>query len=372
MIKKIGIPKEVKKDEGRVSLIPEHIAQFTGLADIFVESGAGLGSGFSDKDYTKAGAKIVDSPTELYGNSDIICKVKEPQEQEFELLDSSHVLFGYLHLASNLDLTKKLLEKKLTGIATEMIMDNTIYPLLIPMSKIAGNLAIQKGMQFLEYSSGGKGVLLSSISEKKNAKVTVIGCGEVGKSSISKAISIGANVTAIDLNEKVLEDLKKVYGDSINTLKGDTKESTNAIRSADLVIGAVLIPGKKPPVVIKNEDISKMEKGTVIIDVAIDQGGCVETSKPTTHGDPTYIVDDVVHYCVANMPGGVPRTSTLALNNATLPFLVKLANKGYQKALSEDKNFLAGLNVHKGQVTYKAVADVFGHNFVEPGEAIKH
>ena len=159
MIKKIGIPKEVKKDEGRVSLIPEHIAQFTGLADIFVESGAGLGSGFSDKDYTKAGAKIVDSPTELYGNSDIICKVKEPQEQEFELLDSSHVLFGYLHLASNLDLTKKLLEKKLTGIATEMIMDNNIYPLLIPMSKIAGNLAIQKGMQFLEYSSGGKGVL---------------------------------------------------------------------------------------------------------------------------------------------------------------------------------------------------------------------
>ena len=357
MIKKIGIPKEVKKDEGRVSLIPEHISQFTGLADIFVESGAGLGSGFSDKDYTKAGAKIVDSPAELYGNSDIICKVKEPQEQEFELLDSSHVLFGYLHLASNLDLTKKLLEKKLTGIATEMIMDNTIYPLLIPMSKIAGNLAIQKGMQFLEYSSGGKGVLLSSISEKKNAKVTVIGCGEVGKSSISKAISIGANVTAIDLNEKVLEDLKKVYGDSINTLKGDTKESTNAIRSADLVIGAVLIPGKKPPVVIKNEDISKMEKGTVIIDVAIDQGGCVEKVKANTHSEPFTVRDGVLVSAIANLPGAVPKTSSIELSTALQKYVYFLLEEDWFENYKNDKNLSPSLQIHNGLLLSEEVGD---------------
>ena len=357
MIKKIGIPKEVKKDEGRVSLIPEHISQFTGLADIFVESGAGLGSGFSDKDYTKAGAKIVDSPTELYGNSDIICKVKEPQEQEFELLDSSHVLFGYLHLASNLDLTKKLLEKKLTGIATEMIMDNTIYPLLIPMAKIAGNLAIQKGMQFLEYSSGGKGVLLSSISEKKNAKVTVIGCGEVGKSSISKAISIGANVTAIDLNEKVLEDLKKVYGDSINTLKGDTKESTNAIRSADLVIGAVLIPGKKPPVVIKNEDISKMEKGTVIIDVAIDQGGCVEKVKANTHSEPFTVRDGVLVSAIANLPGAVPKTSSIELSTALQKYVYFLLEEDWFENYKNDKNLSPSLQIHNGLLLSEEVGD---------------
>ena len=200
MIKKLGVPKEVKQDEGRVALIPEHLTQFTGLADIFVESGAGQGSGFSDKDYESAGAKILGSAEELYKSSEIICKVKEPQEQEFDFLKPSHVLFGYLHLASNLSMTKMFLEKKLTGIATEMIMDGNQYPLLIPMSKIAGNLAIQKGMQFLEYSSEGKGLLLSSISDESNSKVVVIGCGEVGRASIDKSIQIGASVAAIDLS----------------------------------------------------------------------------------------------------------------------------------------------------------------------------
>ena len=212
MIKKLGIPKEVKQDEGRIALIPEHITQFTGLADIFVETQAGFGSGFTDKDYEDAGAKIVHSAEELYEISEIICKVKEPQPQELELLNSSHVLFGYLHLSSNISLTKALLDKKLTGIATEMIMDGNEYPLLIPMSRIAGNLAIQKGMQFLEYSSQGKGVLLSSISGEKNSKVTIIGCGEVGRASIHKSVQIGASVTAIDVNEKTLEDLKNKYG----------------------------------------------------------------------------------------------------------------------------------------------------------------
>ena len=222
MIKKLGIPKEIKKDEGRVSLIPKHITQFTGLADIFVETEAGLGSGFTDKDYEAAGAKIVSNAKELFEVSEIICKVKEPQSEELEMLNSSHVLFGYLHLASNLSLTKTLLDKKLTGIATEMIMDGKDYPLLIPMSKIAGRLAVQKGMQFLEYSSQGKGVLLSTISGERNSKVTVIGCGEVGKSSIHKSIQVGASVTAIDLNENILRDLKNKYEENITTLLSGT------------------------------------------------------------------------------------------------------------------------------------------------------
>ena len=357
MIKKIGIPKEVKKDEGRVSLIPEHITQFTGLADIFLESGAGIGSGFSDSHYIEAGAKIVNSAEELYGNSDIICKVKEPQEQEFDLLNSSHVLFGYLHLASNLDLTKKLLEKKLTGIATEMIMDNSTYPLLIPMSKIAGNLAIQKGMQFLEYSSGGKGVLVSSISEKKNSNVTVIGCGEVGKSSISKAINIGANVTAIDLNEKVLEDLKKVYGDSINIIKGDTQESTDAIRSADLVVGAVLIPGKRPPIIISNEDISKMEKGTVIVDVAIDQGGCVEDVKVNTHSEPFENREGVLISAIANLPGAVPKTSSIELSTALQKYVHFLLEEDWFENYKNDKNLSPSLQIYNGLLLSEEVGD---------------
>ena len=229
MIKKLGIPKEVKQDEGRIALIPEHITQFTGLADIFVETQAGVGSGFTDEDYKQAGATIVSSAEELYGTAQIICKVKEPQPEEFELLNSDHVLFGYLHLASNLSLTKILLEKKLTGIATEMIMSGKEYPLLIPMSKIAGNLAIQKGMQFLEYSSKGKGLLLSSISGERNSKVTVVGCGEVGRSSIHKSIQIGASVTAIDINEDILNELKDQYGEKITTLVSRSDSAINAI-----------------------------------------------------------------------------------------------------------------------------------------------
>ena len=357
MIKKIGIPKEVKKDEGRVSLIPEHITQFTGVADILIESGAGIGSGFSDSNYIEAGAKIVNSAQELYGNSDIICKVKEPQEQEFDLLNSSHVLFGYLHLASNLELTKKLLEKKLTGIATEMIMENNTYPLLIPMSKIAGNLAIQKGMQFLEYSSGGKGVLVSSISDKKKSKVTVIGCGEVGKSAISKAINLGANVTAIDLNENVLEDLKECYGDTINILKGDTYESKNAIISSDLIIGSVLIPGKKPPVVISNEDISKMEKGTVIIDVAIDQGGCIENVKANTHSEPFENRDGILISAIANLPGAVPKTSSIELSTALQKYVHFLLEEDWFENYKNDKNLRPSLQLHNGLLLSDEVGD---------------
>ena len=360
MIKKLGIPKEVKQDEGRVALIPEHITQFTGLADIFVETQAGVGSGFTDEDYKQAGAKIVSSAEELYGTAQIICKVKEPQPEEFELLNSDHVLFGYLHLASNLSLTKILLEKKLTGIATEMIMSGKEYPLLIPMSKIAGNLAIQKGMQFLEYSSKGKGLLLSSISDEKNSKVTVIGCGEVGRSSIHKSIQIGASVTAIDINEDILNELKNQYGENITTLVSGSESATNAIRSADLVVGAVLLPGRKPPIVITEEDINSMEKGSVIVDVAIDQGGCVENIQKTTHTKPIYKHCGVNLYAVTNMPGKVPRTSTYALTNATFGFALKLANDGLDGALESSAPLTKGLNTFGGKIYCSAVSRSLG------------
>ena len=357
MIKKIGIPKEVKKDEGRIALIPEHITQFTGIADIFVESQAGLGSGFSDEDYLSAGAKILDSAEELYKTSEIICKVKEPQDQEFDLLHSSHVLFGYLHLASNLSMTKKLLEKKLTGIATEMIMDGEQYPLLIPMSKIAGNLAIQKGMQFLEYSSNGKGLLLSSISGDRKSKVTVIGCGEVGRAAIHKSIKVGALVTAVDLNEQILDELKNKYGDDITTVIGETSEAVNAIRNADLVVGAVLLPGRKPPIVISEEDINKMEQGTVVIDVAIDQGGCVENVKPNTHSDPFVIRDGVIVSAIANLPGAVPKTSSIELSTALQKYVDYLLVDDWFEKYKNDVNLSPSLQIHNGMLLSSEVGD---------------
>ena len=357
MIKKFGIPKEVKEDEGRVSLIPEHISQFTGIADIYVETGAGIGSGFSDKDYTTAGAKVIDSAEELYSISEIICKVKEPQHEEYNFLKPEHILFGYLHLASNMELTKKLLEKKLSAIATEMIIENGIYPLLVPMSKIAGNLAIQKGMQFLEYSSGGKGLLLSSISNSNNARVTVVGCGEVGKSAIDKAISIGANVTAIDINNEVLLLLKEKYGELIEIQNNESSEAVEAVRSADLVIGAVLIPGKKPPVVISNADISAMEKGTVVVDVAIDQGGCVQDVKANTHSDPFEIRDGVLVSAIANLPGAVPKTSSIELSTGLQKYLNFLFEEDWLKGYIENQNLKSSLQIHNGLLLSKEVGE---------------
>jgi alanine dehydrogenase len=357
MIKNLGIPKEVKKDEGRVSLIPQHITQFTGLADIFVETEAGLGSGFTDKDYEAAGAKIVSTAKELYEVSEIICKVKEPQPEEFEMLNPSHVLFGYLHLASNLSLTKTLLGKKLTGIATEMIMDGKEYPLLIPMSKIAGNLAVQKGMQFLEYSSQGKGVLLSSISGERTSNVTVIGCGEVGRSSIHKSIQVGASVTAIDLNEDILKDLKNKYGENISTLLSGTDEAVSAIRSADLVIGAVLLPGRKPPIVITEEDIKYMEKGTVIVDVAIDQGGCVEGVNPNTHSDPFEMRNGVIVSAIANLPGAVPRTSSMELYTYLQKYVYYLLVENWFDEYKNNESLRPSLQIHNGLLLSEEVAD---------------
>jgi alanine dehydrogenase len=283
--------------------------------------------------------------------------VKEPQPEEFEMLNPSHILFGYLHLASNLSLTKTLLEKKLTGIATEMIMDGKEYPLLIPMSKIAGNLAVQKGMQFLEYSSHGKGVLLSSISGERTSNVTVIGCGEVGRSSIHKSIQVGASVTAIDLNEDILKDLKNKYGENISTLLSGTDEAVSAIRSADLVIGAVLIPGRKPPIVITEEDIKHMEKGTVIVDVAIDQGGCVEGVNPNTHSDPFEIRNDVIVSAIANLPGAVPRTSSMELSTNLQKYVDNLLVENWFEEYKNNESLRPSLQIHNGLLLSEEVAD---------------
>ena len=357
MIKKLGIPKEIKQDEGRIALIPQHITQFTGLADIFVETQAGLGSGFTDQDYEDAGAKIIHTAAELYEISEIICKVKEPQPQELELLNSSHVLFGYLHLSSNISLTKSLLDKKLTAIATEMIMDGKDYPLLIPMSRIAGNLAIQKGMQFLEYSSQGKGVLLSAISGGKNSKVTIIGCGEVGRASIHKSIQIGASVYAIDVNEKILEDLRNKYGKNISTLVSGTEEAVNAIRSSDLVIGSVLLPGRKPPVVVTEDDINAMEKGTVIVDVAIDQGGCVEGVKPNTHTEPFEIRNGVIVSAIANLPGAVPKTSSIELSTNLQKYVDHLLIENWFNEYKNNASLRPSLQIHNGLLLSEEVAD---------------
>ena len=357
MVKKLGIPKEVKTNEGRVSLIPQHITQFTGLADIFVEENAGVGAGFSDKDYEIAGAKIVTSAEELYGISDVICKVKEPQESEYDLLRPEHVLFGYLHLASNLQLTKKLLEKKLTAIATEMIMRDGGYPLLAPMSKIAGNLAIQKGMQFLEFNNNGKGILLSSISGNNNTQVVVVGCGDVGKNSIHKAIQLGANVTAIDINETVLDSLNDMYEDKITTHISGSDEASASIRTADLVIGAVLLPGRKPPIVITNDDIQHMEKGTVIVDVAIDQGGCVEGVVANTHNEPFEIRDGVIISAIANLPGAVPKTSSIELSTELQNFVEHILIEDWFEKYKSDENLSPSLQIHNGLLLSQEVGD---------------
>jgi alanine dehydrogenase len=357
MIKKLGIPKEVKQDEGRVSLIPEHITQFTGQADIFVESNAGLSSGFTDEDYEKAGAKIVNTPDELYELSEIICKVKEPQEVEFQRIKSDHVIFGYLHLASNLNLTKKLLELKVTGIATEMIKDGNEYPLLIPMSKIAGNLAVQKGMQFLEFHSGGKGLLLSSINSEQNGTVTVVGCGVVGRSSIHKAIQIGAKVNAIDINSNTLENLKQEYGNKINTFLSNTAEATKAIRDADLLVGAVLVPGKKPPVVITNEDLSHMQKGSVVIDVAIDQGGCVEAVSSNSHSEPFENRNGVILSAIANLPGAVPKTSSIELSSSLQHYVGYLLEEDWFENYRKNPDLRGSLQLHNGLLLSEEVAE---------------
>ena len=365
---KIGVPKEIKPQETRIGLTPDSVKILVSEGHtVLVENNGGYEAGFENDQYIKAGAKIANNVSDIFNDSDIIVKVKEPQKTEVEMIRENQIVYTYLHLAAAKELTEGLLKSKSINIAYETVTDdNGRLPLLAPMSAVAGRMSVQAGAHCLEKNQKGRGILLGGAPGGEPANVLILGGGVVGENAATIATGMKAKVHIVDKSEARLKQLVQIFGDKIIPEHSDKVDLNKLVAEADLVVGGVLIPGAEAPKLVTKDMLKLMKRGSVIVDVAIDQGGCVETSKPTTHGDPTYIVDDVVHYCVANMPGGVPRTSTLALNKATLPYLVKLANKGYQKALSEDKNFLAGLNIFKGQVTYKAVAEAFNYEFANP------
>ena len=368
----IGVPKEIKPQETRIGLTPASIKILTSKGHkVLVENNGGFEAGFYNDQYKKAGAIIVDKAEDIFNDSEIIVKVKEPLNNEVAMIRENQIIFTYLHLAAAKELTEGLIKSKSVCIAYETVTDNNgRLPLLAPMSAVAGRMSIQAGAHSLEKTQKGRGLLLGGAPGVNPATVVILGGGVVGENAALIATGMRAKVYIVDKSSQRLEELKKIFGDTIIPIQSDKTDLRKLISECDLLIGGVLIPGAEAPKLVTKDMLKIMRRGSVIVDVAIDQGGCVETSKPTTHANPTYIVENVVHYCVANMPGGVPRTSTLALNNATLPYLVELADKGYEKALKEDKNFLAGLNIYKGQVTYKAVADAFGHKYISPSEAL--
>tara|TARA_B100001741_G_scaffold150348_1_gene124147 strand:+ start:55 stop:1167 length:1113 start_codon:yes stop_codon:yes gene_type:complete len=369
---KIGVPKEIKPQENRIGLTPDSAKTLVSEGhEVLVETNGGYEAGFDDNQYLKAGAKIAKNAADIYNDAEIIVKVKEPQKAEVEMLRENQIVYTYLHLAAAKELTEGLINSKSINIAYETVTDdNGRLPLLAPMSAVAGRMSVQAGAHCLEKNQKGRGILLGGAPGGEPANVLILGGGVVGENAAIIATGMRAKVHIVDKSEARLKQLVKIFGDKIIPQQSDKIDLKQLIAETDLLVGGVLIPGAEAPKLVTKDMLKLMKRGSVIVDVAIDQGGCVETSKPTTHGDPTYIVDDVVHYCVANMPGGVPRTSTLALNKVTLPYLVRLANKGYRKALIEDKNFLAGLNIHKGQVTYKAVADAFGHEYIDPSSLL--
>ncbi|MDC2991886.1 alanine dehydrogenase [Candidatus Pelagibacter sp.] len=371
---RIGVPKEIKPQENRIGLTPDSVKTLVSEGhEVLVENNGGFEAGFDNDQYKNAGAKIIEKAADIFNDAEIIVKVKEPQKVEVEMIRENQIVYTYLHLAAAKELTEGLVKSKSINIAYETITDdNGRLPLLAPMSAVAGRMSVQAGAHCLEKNQKGRGVLLGGAPGGEPANVLILGGGVVGENAATIATGMKAKVHVVDKSEARLKQLVEMFGDKIIPEQSDKIDLKKLVAEADLIVGGVLIPGAEAPKLVTKDMLKLMKRGSVIVDVAIDQGGCVETSKPTTFNDPTFIVDNVVHYCVANMPGGVPRTSTIALNKATLPYLVKLANKGYQKALGEDKHFLAGLNVHKGHVTYKAVADVFGHEYVNPGDAINN
>ncbi len=370
---KIGVPKEIKPQENRIGLTPDSVKSLTSNGhEVLVENNGGFEAGFENEQYKSAGAKIIDKAEDIFNDAEIIVKVKEPLSNEVKMIRENQIVFTYLHLAAAKDLTQGLINSKSICIAYETVTDkNGRLPLLAPMSAVAGRMSVQAGAHCLEKNQKGRGLLLGGAPGVEGGTVVILGGGVVGENAAIIATGLRAKVHVVDKSESRLKQLSEIFGDKIIPQQSDKIDLKKLVAEADLLVGGVLIPGAEAPKLVTKDMLKLMKRGSVIVDVAIDQGGCVETSKPTTHAEPTYIVDDVVHYCVANMPGGVPRTSTIALNKATLPFLNKLATNGYQKALKDDDNFLEGLNVCKGNVTYKAVADVFGHSFVSPSEAIK-
>jgi len=355
----IGVPKEIKNFEYRVGLVPSSVRELIAHGhQVIVEKSAGEKIGFEDSAYEQVGAKIAEHVEDVYQQSDMIIKVKEPQAHECRMLRENQVLFAYLHLAPDPEQAKLLQESGCIAIAYETVTDNVGgLPLLAPMSEVAGRMAIQAGATSLEIKNGGRGMLLGGVPGVIPAKVVVIGGGVVGTNSVRVAMGMGANVVVIDKSLARLYHLDLQFGSKINTIFSTTDSIEHHVLEADLVVGAVLIPGASAPKLVTKKMLESMRPGSVIVDVSIDQGGCFETSKPTTHENPTYVVNGVVHYCVANMPGAVPRTSTFALNNATLPFALALANYGYKKAMRQNPHLLNGLNICHGKITYKAVAD---------------
>lgn len=372
MIMRIGIPKEIMNNENRVGITPAGVSILVGRQhEVIIEKDAGKNAGFSNEDYENAGAKIVDSAAEAW-DVDMVMKVKEPQPEEYKYFREGLIIFAYFHLAAFPELTKELLDKKIVAIAYETVQVNGTLPLLTPMSEIAGRMAPQIGAQFLEKTYGGKGILLGSVPGVKRGKITIIGGGVVGTNAAKIAVGLGADVTIIDLSAERLRQLDDIFGSNINTLMSNSYNIASAVQEADLVIGAVLIPGARAPKLVTEDMVKSMEPGSVIIDVAIDQGGIFETAdRISTHDNPTYTKHGVIHYAVANMPGAVPRTSTISLTNATVLYALEIANKGYQRASLENPAILKGLNTLNGSVVYKAVAEAHQLDYVPAEQLLK-
>ncbi|MBI2434484.1 MAG: alanine dehydrogenase [Candidatus Hydrogenedentes bacterium] len=363
----IGVPKEIKADENRVGLVPSGVAAFVQHGHrVLVQAGAGVGSGITDDAYRKAGGEVVAAPLEVWERADLIMKVKEPLGDELIWMREGQIIYTYLHLASDEHLTRRLLERKVAAIGYETIqLDDGMLPLLFPMSEVAGRLSVQKGAQCLEAGSRGRGILLSGVSGVRPANVVILGAGTAGSNACHIAVGMGARVSILDINPARLRYIHDIMGGHVTTVMANTANVSEEVVDADLVICAVLVPGAKAPQLIKESLVKSMQPGAAIVDIAIDQGGCCETSRPTTHHDPIYALHDVIHYCVSNMPGAVPRTSTYALTNVTLSYGLALADKGLEKALHDDKALRRGLNTWQGHVTHQAVAATFGLPFYE-------
>ena len=368
----VGVPKEIKPNENRIALVPAGAETLVRSGhQVLIEVGAGVGSGFPDMKYESVGAEVVSDVDDLWSRADMIIKVKEPIAVEYERIREGQIVFTYFHFAADETLTCAILDRKCIAIAYETVQLPTgELPLLTPMSEVAGRMAVQEGAKYLEKLTGGLGVLLGGVPGVQPAEVVVIGGGVVGTNAAKIAAGFGAHVTILDVNLDRLRYLSDVMAANVTTLYSNRHNILDKIAVADLVIGAVLLPGAKAPNLVRREDLKLMKDGSVIVDVAVDQGGCVETVHPTTHADPIYVVDGVIHYCVANMPGAVPRTSTLALTNATFPYALDLANKGWRRACADDPDLALGVNALNGQLTYEAVAEAFGLDWVSLEEAM--
>lgn len=357
----IGVPKEIKNNEFRVAITPSGVREFIKHGhSVFIETSAGVGSAISDDDYRKVGATILPSANEVWEKADLVLKVKEPIAAEYSRMRKGQVLFTYLHLAASRECTDALIQSGITAIAYETVEVNGGLPLLAPMSEVAGRMAAQVGAAALQKSAGGRGVLLGGVPGVRPGKVLVLGGGTAGLAAATIAHGMRADVTVVDVNQRRLGEIDQIFGGTVTTLMSNTHEIEEQALEADLIIGAVLVHGAKAPKLITNELVKKMKSGAVLVDIAIDQGGCFEDSKPTTHADPTFTVHNTLFYCVANMPGAVPFTSTYALSNATLPYAIALANKGWRDAIAQDSSLAKGLNVHDGKIYYRAVGEAHG------------